>query len=85
MRWIWPLDSSLGAMPSLCIAVSLPSFELPCGCLTRVVVEALRTILFGTHSWIGLDFGILFAWIGLSIILYPFAAFVMRWKMKRGL
>ncbi|KAH2955567.1 hypothetical protein KXV49_009507 [Aspergillus fumigatus] len=49
------------------------------------IVEALRTILFGTHSWIGLDFGILFAWIGLSIILYPFAAFVMRWKMKRGL
>ncbi|GIC94863.1 SNG1 family protein [Aspergillus udagawae] len=49
------------------------------------IVEALRTILFGTHSRIGLDFGILFAWIGVSILLYPFAAFIMRWKMKRGL
>ncbi|KAI9375584.1 hypothetical protein BJX61DRAFT_493815 [Aspergillus egyptiacus] len=49
------------------------------------IVEALKTILFGTHSRIGLDFGILFAWIGVSLVLFPFAAFVMRWKMKRGL
>ncbi|KAF7136768.1 hypothetical protein CNMCM5793_006237 [Aspergillus hiratsukae] len=51
----------------------------------RRIVEALRTILFGTHSRIGLDFGVLFAWIAASIVLYPFAAFIMRWKMKRGL
>ncbi|RHZ69239.1 hypothetical protein CDV55_100651 [Aspergillus turcosus] len=51
----------------------------------RRIVQALRTILFGTHSRIGLDFGILFAWIAVSIVLYPFAAFIMRWKMKRGL
>ncbi|RHZ47006.1 SNG1 family protein [Aspergillus thermomutatus] len=49
------------------------------------IVEALRTILFGTHSRIGLDFGILFVWIAVSILVYPFAAFIMRWKMKRGL
>ncbi|KAA8650173.1 hypothetical protein EYZ11_002110 [Aspergillus tanneri] len=49
------------------------------------IVEALRTILFGTHSRIGLDFGILFAWIAVSIAFYPFAAFIMRWKMKHGL
>lgn len=51
----------------------------------KPVVEALRTILFGKHSRIGLDFGILFAWIAISILFYPFAAFIMRWKQKRGL
>ncbi|KAL2832506.1 hypothetical protein BDW59DRAFT_139355 [Aspergillus cavernicola] len=49
------------------------------------IVEALRTIVFGTHSRIGLDFGILFAWVAASIAFFPFASFVMRWKMKRGL
>ncbi|KAL2849836.1 hypothetical protein BJY01DRAFT_210370 [Aspergillus pseudoustus] len=49
------------------------------------IVNGLRTILFGTHSRIGLDFGVLFAWVGVSILLFPFASFVMRWKMKRGL
>ena len=49
------------------------------------IVEALRTILFGTHSRIGLDFGILCAWIGVSVVLFPFASLFMRWKMKRGL
>ncbi|KAF9890030.1 hypothetical protein FE257_006710 [Aspergillus nanangensis] len=48
------------------------------------IVEALRTILFGTHSRIGLDFGILFAWVGVSIALYPFANYVMQWKQKRA-
>ncbi|KAJ5798464.1 uncharacterized protein N7503_007760 [Penicillium pulvis] len=49
------------------------------------IVEALRTILFGTHSRIGLDFGVLFAWIAVSLAFYPVATLIMRWKMKRGL
>lgn len=49
-----------------------------------LVVEALRTILFGTHSRIGLDFGVLFIWIAVSLALYPVATFIMRWKIKRG-
>ncbi|KAL4762060.1 SNG1 family protein [Aspergillus foveolatus] len=49
------------------------------------IVNALRTILFGTHSKIGLDFGVLFAWIGVSLALFPVATFIMRWKMQRGL
>ncbi|KAJ5667805.1 uncharacterized protein N7477_006375 [Penicillium maclennaniae] len=49
------------------------------------IVEALRTILFGTHSRIGLDFGILFIWVVFSLAFYPFATFIMRWKMKRGM
>ncbi|OJJ07651.1 hypothetical protein ASPVEDRAFT_142094 [Aspergillus versicolor CBS 583.65] len=47
------------------------------------IVEALRTIIFGTHSRIGLDFGILFAWVAVSIAFFPFATHVMLWKMKR--
>ncbi|KAL4918716.1 hypothetical protein BDW62DRAFT_217502 [Aspergillus aurantiobrunneus] len=49
------------------------------------IVNALRTILFGTHSKIGLDFGVLFAWIAVSLAFFPVASFIMRWKMKRGL
>ncbi|PYI36147.1 MNNG and nitrosoguanidine resistance protein [Aspergillus indologenus CBS 114.80] len=48
------------------------------------IVEALRTILFDTHSRIGLDFAVLFIWIALSILLFPFAAKFMQWKQKRG-
>ncbi|KAL2866928.1 SNG1 family protein [Aspergillus lucknowensis] len=48
------------------------------------IVEALRTILFGTHSRIGLDFGVLFAWVGVSVLFFPFAWSIMSWKMKRG-
>lgn len=53
--------------------------------LTVAVVEALRTILFGTHSRIGLDFAVLLIWIAVSLAFYPFATFIMRWKMKRGI
>ncbi|KAL4867646.1 hypothetical protein BDV12DRAFT_118289 [Aspergillus spectabilis] len=49
------------------------------------IVEASRTILFGTHSRIGLDFGVLFAWVAVSLAFYPFATFIMKWKMQRGL
>ncbi|CAL5866705.1 uncharacterized protein PFLUO_LOCUS915 [Penicillium psychrofluorescens] len=49
------------------------------------IIEAIRTILFDTHSRIGLDFGILFAWIAVSLAFFPFATFIMRWKAKRGL
>ncbi|KAJ5819577.1 hypothetical protein N7474_005168 [Penicillium riverlandense] len=49
------------------------------------IIEAIRTILFDTHSRIGLDFGVLFVWIGVSLAFFPFATFIMRWKMKRGL
>ncbi|KAJ5130074.1 uncharacterized protein N7515_006113 [Penicillium bovifimosum] len=49
------------------------------------IVEALRTILFDTHSRIGLDFAILFIWIAVSLAFFPFATFIMQWKMKRGI
>ncbi|KAL2005097.1 hypothetical protein VTN00DRAFT_2947 [Thermoascus crustaceus] len=48
------------------------------------IVAASRTILFDTHSRIGLSFGILFAWVGFSIALFPFSAMFMLWKKKRG-
>jgi hypothetical protein len=55
------------------------------GLTLNTVVEALGTILFGTHSRIGLDFGILLVWVAVSLAFYPFATSIMRWKMKRGL
>lgn len=47
------------------------------------VVEASRTIIFDTHSRIGLNFGVLFAWIGISLALFPFCAHFARWKMMQ--
>ncbi|PLB44797.1 MNNG and nitrosoguanidine resistance protein [Aspergillus steynii IBT 23096] len=80
-RWgyAWPLHRSMSLFPS-----PLPPRAINANNGKQTVVEALRTILFGKHSRIGLDFGILFTWIAISIAFYPFAAFIMRWKMKRG-
>ncbi|KAK5079123.1 hypothetical protein LTR64_002456 [Lithohypha guttulata] len=44
------------------------------------IVEASRTILFDTHSRIGLNFGVLFAWVGINIIVFFPAAVFFRWK-----
>ncbi|KAJ5362330.1 hypothetical protein N7541_003174 [Penicillium brevicompactum] len=82
-RWgyAWPLHRSKPKLPTyqplLSNALTFSSLLL--------VVEALRTILFETHSRIGLDFGILFIWIGVSIALYPFANYIMQWKQRRGM
>lgn len=79
--YAWPLHRS---MPNFPTHPTLLSNSLT-SCSVFIVVEALRTILFGTHSRIGLDFGILFIWIGVSIALYPFANYIMQWKQRRGM
>ena len=49
--------------------------------LTRVeVVEASRTILFDIHSRIGLNFGVLFAWVAVNTALFPLCCYFLRWK-----
>lgn len=44
------------------------------------IVEGSRTILFDTHSRIGLNFGILFTWVAINIIVFFPAAVIFRWK-----
>ncbi|KAJ5456129.1 uncharacterized protein N7458_003712 [Penicillium daleae] len=51
--------------------------------MIETVVEASRTILFDTHSRIGLDFAILFVWIAVSLAFFPVANFIMRWRIMR--
>jgi hypothetical protein len=46
----------------------------------RQIVCASRTLLFGTNSWLGLNFGILTVWVVLGTILFPLACWVTRWK-----
>ncbi|KAK3724821.1 hypothetical protein LTR37_000869 [Vermiconidia calcicola] len=46
------------------------------------IVEGSRQILFGLHSRIGLDFGVLIAWGAVNTIVFPFACYFMRWKSK---
>ncbi|OKL61954.1 hypothetical protein UA08_02240 [Talaromyces atroroseus] len=48
------------------------------------IVQGSRTILFNTKSSIGEDFGILFAWSAISILFFPFASWIMRWKNIRA-
>lgn len=46
------------------------------------IVQASRQILFGLHSQIGLNFGVLFAWVAVNTVLFPLACYYMRWKSK---
>lgn len=78
--YAWPLHRS-----KYLSHIRLPYLLLVIFIARDLVVEGSRTILFDTHSRIGLDFGILFAWIGVSIALFPFAAIYMRWKTKKGI
>lgn len=43
------------------------------------VVNGSRTILFGTHSRIGLNFGVLFAWTAINIAVFFPAAILFRY------
>ncbi|CAK5283826.1 unnamed protein product [Mycena citricolor] len=42
------------------------------------VEKAVRAIIFGTKNNIGLNFGVLFAWIAVSCITIPLFTFLMR-------
>ena len=46
----------------------------------RQIVYASRTLLFGTNSRLGQNFGILAAWVAVGTMLFPVACWVMRWK-----
>jgi hypothetical protein len=46
------------------------------------VVTGSRTLLFGTHSRLGLNFGILFAWAAVNTALFPICCIFMRWKSE---
>ena len=48
------------------------------------IVEGSRQILFGLHSRIGLDFGVLIAWGAVNTAVFPLACYFMRWKSKHG-
>jgi len=47
------------------------------------IVEATRTILFDVHSEIGLNIGILFAWVAVNTAFYPFCCYFMRWQTQK--
>ncbi|KAK8129843.1 MNNG and nitrosoguanidine resistance protein [Apiospora kogelbergensis] len=46
------------------------------------IVEASRQILFDLHPRIGINFGVLFAWVGINLTLFPLCCYFMRWKME---
>ena len=46
------------------------------------VVTASRTILFGLHSELGLNFGILIAWAAVNSALFPLACWWMKFKSQ---
>lgn len=48
------------------------------------IVEASRSTLFDLHSRIGLNLGVLFVWCAINSMLFPFACYLMRWKMMKA-
>jgi len=48
------------------------------------IIELTRSTLFDLHSRVGLNFGILFAWVAIDTILFPFCCYFMRWKTIRA-
>lgn len=48
------------------------------------IVQGSRSILFGLHSNIGANFGILIGWGAVDTLLFPFACYLMRWKQNNG-
>ncbi|KAJ4368211.1 hypothetical protein N0V83_006567 [Neocucurbitaria cava] len=47
------------------------------------IVEGSRSILFGLHSRIGLDFGILVAWGAVNTAFFPVCCYFQRWKQQK--
>ncbi|CAJ2512074.1 Uu.00g076990.m01.CDS01 [Anthostomella pinea] len=47
------------------------------------IVQASRQIIFDLHSQIGLNFGVLFAWVAVNTVLFPFCCYFMRWNTER--
>ena len=47
-------------------------------------MEASHQILFDLHSRIGLNFGILVAWVVINTILFAPACYLMRWEQQRA-
>lgn len=46
----------------------------------RHIVAGSKTLVFGTKSDLGLNFGVLLAWVAVGTLLFPIACWVMRWK-----
>jgi hypothetical protein len=47
------------------------------------IVELTRSILFDLHPRVGLNFGILFAWVAIDSLLFPICCYYMRWNTAR--
>lgn len=47
-------------------------------------MEASHQILFNLHSRIGLNVGILIAWVVVNTILFAPACYLMRWEQQRA-
>lgn len=71
-RWgyAWPLHSGKCAV---LVKIWAPADSTSC-----TVVEGSRQVLFGLHSRIGLDFGILLAWGVVNTAFFPFCCWFQR-------
>ncbi|MBA7489573.1 hypothetical protein ES702_00107 [subsurface metagenome] len=49
----------------------------------RHIVAGSKTLVFGTRSDLGLNFGVLLAWVAVGSLLFPVACWVMRWKAMK--
>ncbi|UPX17674.1 uncharacterized protein EKO05_0008015 [Ascochyta rabiei] len=47
------------------------------------IVELTRSTLFDLNPRVGLNFGILFAWVAIDTLLFPVCCYYMRWNTAR--
>jgi hypothetical protein len=47
------------------------------------IVELTRSILFDLHPRVGLNFGVLFAWVAVGTMMIPACCYYMRWNSAR--
>ena len=50
----------------------------------RHIVMGSKTLVFGTRNELGLNFGVLIAWVVVGSFLFPFACWVLRWNGIRS-
>jgi hypothetical protein len=48
------------------------------------VVEASRTLIFDLKNRLGLDFGILLAWVAVNTFFFPFCCWFMKYKSEKA-
>lgn len=77
---IWNVSTSFYSIP-----LAPAFFEYGYAWPLYHIVSASRTLLFDTHSRLGLNLGVLIAWCAVNTALFPRCCVYMCWKTNQEL